>query len=90
MPTMPTSTDTLALSNAKITSPSGVNYNRVQVSIAAGTVYLSDQSGMSLGSMAGVVSVAADSSVGGWLVTFDTDEVWTVTRVRGCGCGGGL
>lgn len=78
----------LALSAAKITSPSGLAYDKVQIAVVDGTARLSDQSGQSLGARTGVDVIEPDSASQGWLVKFDSGDVWTVTRARGCNCGG--
>jgi hypothetical protein len=84
----------LALSAAKVTSPSGIAYDRVQIAAvipedgSPSYVALSEQNGTSLGTRSGVVSIDPDMASNGWLVRFVTGEVWTVTRTRGCNCGG--
>lgn len=88
VPLMPTAT-LLSLSDANVVSADGLNYRRIQIVVDdAGSAELVDQAGFSLGTRDGVQSVDTDAVSGGWLVNFESGEQWTVTRGRGCGCGG--
>lgn len=75
----------LNLSQARVTTPQGeletasvvVRLNRIRVASRRDTLAERD----------GVVAVTKGER-NQWTVTFEDGEIWTVRRIRNCGCGG--